>query len=166
MQLACVHRGKAMISALQHAACRLSDSVGRPVGSPGPGGLSRRRHLIRHRDHLRLAARPDRVLHGELRDQFRVGLRLALLGGCQAPEGIALGSRAASGAGHDVADTRGGGDERLGPGRSTQRPGRLPAIRVLERQPELIGRCWFQEQRCRRIASRRREPRGRCRCAP
>ena len=80
MHLARIHRGKETISTLQHVACRLPASAGRQVASPGPGGLSCRRHLVRHRDHLRLAARPDRVLRGELRDQFGVGLRLAMLG--------------------------------------------------------------------------------------
>src|SRR5271157_1409987 len=92
-----------------------------------------------------MADRPGSLVDPGSQQEQIAGSR-GLLGGYQAPEGIALGSRAASGAGHDVADTRGGGDERLGPGRSTQRPGRLPAIRGLERQPELIGHCWFQEQ--------------------
>jgi hypothetical protein len=52
MHLARIHRGKETISALQHVACRLSASAGRQVESPGSGGLSCRRHLVRHRDHL------------------------------------------------------------------------------------------------------------------
>ncbi len=43
--------------------------------------------------------------------QEQVAGSRGLLGGCQAPEEIAIGSRAASRAGHDVAAARGGGDE-------------------------------------------------------
>src|SRR5436189_276038 len=57
-----------------------------PAFSAGPcPALARlvpapRRHLVRHRDHFRIRARPDRVLRGEFGDGLGMGFRLALLG--------------------------------------------------------------------------------------